>query len=64
MFLFKMDGNKTNVVKSIDKKFKNWYNNNDKKEIENIADEVIELYPKGIQKGRFFLDIIQKMLIN
>ena len=23
---------KTNVVKSLDKKFENWYNNNDKKE--------------------------------
>ena len=29
---YKSGRKKTNVVKSIDKKIKNWYNNNDKKE--------------------------------
>ena len=29
---YKSERKKTNVVESLDKKFKNWYNNNDKKE--------------------------------
>ena len=29
---YKSGRNKTNVVKSVDKKLKNWYNNSDKKE--------------------------------